>query len=159
MLNGDLLTSDISLFEAGHTNLVPDGRLCGCGKRGCLETYASIGGIMRTYQELSAKGEAENVNQIYMAAKNGDKAAQLTFEVFGGQLGIGMASLANILVPEKIKIGGGISEMADTFLHHTMKIFSKNMYPAYKQRVSIELSNLKNEAGLKGCTALCLTKL
>jgi len=70
-----------------------------------------------------------------------------------------MASLANILVPEKIKIGGGISEMADTFLHHTMKIFSKNMYPAYKQRVSIELSNLKNEAGLKGCTALCLTKL
>jgi glucokinase len=159
VLNGELLTSDISLFEAGHINLIPDGRLCGCGKKGCLETYASIGGIMKTYKELSARGEAENVNQIYTAAKNGDKAAQLTFEVFGGQLGIGMASLVNILVPQKIKIGGGISEMADAFLHHTMKIFSKNIYPAYKQRVSIELSTLKNEAGLKGCTALSITNL
>lgn len=159
VLNGELLTSDISLFEAGHINLEPDGRQCGCGKKGCLETYASIGGILSTYKDLSCSGKAENVNQIYNAAKNGDKAAQLTFEVFGGQLGIGMASLANTLVPQKIKIGGGISEMADAFLHHTMKIFSKNIYPAYKQRVSIELSSLKNEAGLRGCTAYILTNL
>jgi len=159
VLNGELLTSDISLFEAGHINIEPNGRTCGCGKRGCLETYASISGIINTYNELSSTGNAENVNQIYNAANNGDRTAELTFEVFAGQLGLGMASLANILVPQKIKIGGGISEMADAFLAHTMKIFSKNIYPAYKSRVSIELSSLKNSAGLAGATAHCMTKL
>ncbi|PLX66021.1 MAG: hypothetical protein C0602_12880 [Denitrovibrio sp.] len=159
VLNGELLTSDISLFEAGHINLTPDGRQCGCGKRGCLETYASIGGIIQTYRSLSNGKEAENVNVIYNAAKAGDKVAALTFEVFGGYLGVGMASLANILVPENIKIGGGISEMSDIFLPHTLKIFSKNIYPAYKNRVSIELSTLKNTAGLSGASALCKTKL
>lgn len=92
--------------------------------------------------------------------KSGDKIATLTFEVFGGTLGIGMASLANILVPKKkIKIGGGISELSDAFLPHTIKIFSRNIYPAYKSRVQIEASGLKNSAGLYGCSALCKTKL
>jgi glucokinase len=155
ILNGELLTSDISLFEAGHINIEPDGRVCGCGRKGCMEAYTSIGGIIKTYNELTSTGYAENVNQIYSAAKNGDRVAQLTFEVFAGQLGSGMASLANILVPEKIKIGGGISEMSDAFLAHTMKAFSRNIYPAYKNRVSIEISTLKNAAGLAGATALC----
>lgn len=155
VLNGELLTSDISLFEAGHINIDPDGRQCGCGKRGCLETYASIGGIIKTYESLSNGRKVDNVNAIYNAMKSGDRIAAMTFEVFGGFLGIGMGTLANILVPEKIKIGGGISEMHDAFLHHTLKVFSKNIYPAYKNRVRIELSKLKNSAGLAGATALC----
>ncbi|ADD68985.1 ROK family protein [Denitrovibrio acetiphilus DSM 12809] len=159
VLNGELLTSDISLFEAGHINIEPDGRPCGCGKKGCLEAYVNTSGILETYHMLSAHGHADNVNMVYSASKTGDKAAALTFEVFGGYLGIGMASLANILVPEKIKIGGGISEMSDAFLGHTLKVFAKNIYPAYRNRVSIELSTLKNSAGLKGCAALCLTQL
>ena len=156
VLNGKLLTSDISLFEAGHVNIDPDGRTCGCGKRGCLETYCSISGILKTYHTLSSENRAENVNDIYNAMKRGDKAAALTFEVFGGNLGIGMATLANILVPQKIKIGGGISEMSDAFLPHTIKIFGKHVYPAYKNRISIELSTLKNRAGLSGCTAYAM---
>lgn len=159
ILNGELLSSDISLFEAGHVNIEPDGRQCGCGKRGCLETYASIGGIIKTYESLSNGKKVDNVNTIYNAMKAGDKIATLTFEVFGGSLGIGMATLANILVPKKIKIGGGISELADAFLPHTIKVFSRNIYPAYKSRVQIEVSTLKNSAGLYGCSALCKTKL
>jgi len=159
VLNGQLLTSDISMFEAGHINIDPDGRQCGCGKRGCLETYASIGGIIKTYESLSNGRKAENVNVIYNSMKNGDKIAALTFEVFGGFLGVGMATLANVLVPEKIKIGGGISELSDAFLPHTLKVFAKNIYPAYKNRVRIELSSLKNTAGLSGCSALCKTQM
>lgn len=158
VLNGELLTSDISLFEAGHINIDPDGRQCGCGKRGCLETYCNVSGILKTYESLSNGRKAENVNVIYNAMKSGDRVAELTFEVFGGFLGVGMASLANILVPEKIKIGGGISELSDAFLNHTLRVFSKNIYPAYKNRVKIELSALKNSAGLSGCAALCKTK-
>lgn len=158
VVNGELLTSDISLFEAGHINIDPDGRQCGCGKRGCLETYASISGIIKTYGSLSNGRKADNVNSIYNAMKSGDKIAALTFEVFGGFLGVGMGTLANILVPEKIKIGGGISEMADAFLPHTLRVFARNIYPAYKSRVRIELSTLKNAAGLAGASALCKTR-
>jgi len=159
VLNGRLLTSDISLFEAGHINIEINGRQCGCGKKGCLEPYASIGGILKTYEELSNGKSAENVNTVYNLYKNGDKVAALTFEVFAGFLAIGMTTLANILVPEKIKIGGGISEMSDAFLPYVHKVFSRNIYPAYKNRVSIELSELKNMAGLTGCAALCRSKL
>lgn len=159
VLNGELLTSDISLFEAGHINIEPDGRQCGCGKKGCLETYVSISGILDTYRSLSSDKDADNINIIYNLAKSGDRVSLLTFEVFGGYLGLGMASLANILVPEKIKIGGGISELSDIFMAHTLKVFSKNIYPAYKGRVKIELSELKNSAGLYGACALCRTRL
>jgi glucokinase len=159
VINGRLLTSDISLFEAGHICIEAGGRQCGCGSRGCLEAYASIGGILETYHSLSNGNRAENVNAVYAAMKNGDKVAALSFEVFAGYLAVGMSSLANILVPEKIKLGGGISEMSDAFIHQVHKVFSKNIYPAYKSRVTIEMSALKNSAGLSGCFAMCRTKL
>jgi glucokinase len=159
VVNGSLLTSDISLFEAGHINIDPEGPLCGCGKRGCLESYVSISGILRTYRTLSNDKKAYNVNDIYNRYKNGDKVAALTFEVFAGYLANGMSTLANILVPEKIKIGGGISEMSDAFMPHTLKVFSRSIYPAYKKRVTIESAALKNNAGLAGCAALTISNL
>jgi glucokinase len=157
ILNGQLLTSDISLFEAGHININPEGPRCGCGKRGCLETYANVGGLLRSYETLSSVGERpDGANKVYNLYKAGDRVAALSFEVLGGCLGIGMATLANILVPEKIKIGGGLSEMADAFLPNAIKVFSRHAYPAYKERVVIELSGLKNNAGLSGCAATCM---
>jgi len=157
ILNGQLLTSDISLFEAGHININPEGPRCGCGKRGCLETYASVSGLLRTYANLSSAQELpDGANKVFSLYKSGDRVAGLSFEVLGGCLGIGMATLANILVPEKIKIGGGLSEMSEAFLPNTLKVFSKHIYPAYRDKVTIELSGLKNNAGLSGCAATCM---
>lgn len=159
ILNGSLLTSDISMFEAGHININPEGPRCGCGKRGCLESYVSVTGLLRTYSNLSSsKDNPDSANKVYNLYKNGDKVAALSYEVLGGCLAIGMATLANILVPEKIKIGGGLSEMADAFMPNTLKVFSKHIYPAYRDRVTIELSSLKNNAGLSGCAAMCISK-
>lgn len=157
IVNGQLLTSDISLFEAGHININPEGPRCGCGKRGCLETYANVGGLLRTYENLSSGGiRPEGANKVYSLYKSGDRVAALSFNVLGGCLGIGMATLANILVPEKIKIGGGLSEMAEAFLPNAIKVFSKHVYPSYRERVTIELSGLRNNAGLSGCAAICM---
>ncbi|MGE4319782.1 MAG: ROK family protein [Deferribacterales bacterium] len=159
VLNGELLTSDISMFEAGHINIDPEGRRCGCGKRGCLETYVSVGGLLRTYNSLSSsKEELDSANKVYNLYKAGDKVASLAYEVLGGYLAIGMATLSNILVPQKIKIGGGLSEMADAFLPNTYRVFSRHVYPSYRDRVSIELSSLRNNAGLSGCAAMCISK-
>lgn len=157
IINGELLSSDISMFEAGHINIDPEGRKCGCGKKGCLETYVSVGGLLRTYNNLSSSEiELDSANKVYNLYKSGDKVAALAYEVLGGYLAIGMATLANILVPEKIKIGGGLSEMSDAFLPNTYKVFAKHIYPAYKDRVLIELSSLRNNAGLSGCAAMCI---
>ena len=159
ILNGELLTSDISMFEAGHINIDPEGRQCGCGKKGCLETYVNVSGLLRTYNTMSASEEKlDSANKVYNLYKSGDRVAALAYEVLGGYLAIGMATLANILVPQKIKIGGGLSEMADAFLPNTYKVFSKHVYPAYRDRVSIELSSLRNNAGLSGCAAMCISK-
>jgi len=159
ILNGRLITSDISMFEAGHININPEGDRCGCGRDGCLETYASISGIINTYRKISDGKTVNNVNDIYNLYKQGDKVASMTFEVFAGNLANGIATLSNVLVPEKVKIGGGISEMADAFMPHVLKVFSKNVYPAYRERVQIELSSLKNRAGLAGCAALTISNL
>lgn len=159
IINGNLLTSDISMFEAGHININPEGPRCGCGKRGCLESYVSVSALLRSYANLSASEEnPDSANKIYTLYRSGDKVAQLAFNVMGGCLAIGMATLANILVPEKIKVGGGLSEMADAFMPNTLKVFSKHIYPAYRDRVTIELSSLKNNAGLSGCAAMCISK-
>lgn len=159
ILNGSLLTSDISMFEAGHINIDPEGRVCGCGKRGCLEAYVSVSGLLKTYNNLSSTDEVvESANKVYGYYKSGDRVAQLAYDVLGGYLAIGMATLANILVPEKIKIGGGLSEMADAFLPNTFKVFSKHIYPAFRDIVKIEISGLKNNAGLSGCAAMCISK-
>lgn len=156
ILDGTLVTSESAAFEVGHITLNFNGEKCGCGKRGCFEYYCSMSGLVRSYNELSSDVKFLKAADIYKQFKMGDKVAELAFENYANSLAHGMASIANLFAPLKIKIGGGLSEMSDAYLHTAVKVFSKIVFPALKDKVVIETAASKNRAGLLGAAALCM---
>lgn len=111
--------------ELGHLTVVPDGRPCGCGKRGCLERYCSGTALADDVRArisagaetpLAAKVDALTGRAVGAAARAGDAVAIGAFADLGRMLGTGMAIAADVLDPEIIVIGGGVSSAADLFL-------------------------------------------
>lgn len=93
--------------EIGHISVVPEGKKCNCGSRGCLETYASGTAIASTYRSLTRKKVA-GAKEVGAACRAGDKLALTSYREAAYYLGIGLANLMNILNPEVIVIGGGV---------------------------------------------------
>ena len=93
--------------EIGHMSIVPEGKKCACGKRGCLEVYASGTAIARSYSEAQ-KRKVEGAKEVGLAARAGDQRAIQSYRKAAYYLGIGLATLMNILNPEAIVIGGGV---------------------------------------------------
>jgi glucokinase len=117
--------------EVGHTVLVPDGHLCGCGRHGCVEQYASGKALVRFAQiEAREKPEAaehllalaggavEGIDgpMVTRAARSGDEAALSAFEQIGHWLGVAMADLVQVLDPQVIVVGGGVSDAGDLLM-------------------------------------------
>lgn len=154
ILNGKLLQSDITLFEVGHLSINMQGRKCGCGRNGCLDEYCSTSGLIEIYKEHG--GTDNNITPYILSekAKHNDKLALKTFEEYGKLLAFAFANLAALFCPEKIKFGGGLSELAEYYMLSLEKEFEKLIFPAYKGRVKIERAVLKNQAGMLGGAAL-----
>ena len=108
--------------ELGHMVIIADGRECGCGRKGCWETYASATGLKRTVKEFArthtdsllyelSGGDIESIGgrAIFEAFRANDKAAMLAVEQYIRHLATGMANIINILEPEVFCVGGGIS--------------------------------------------------
>lgn len=93
--------------ELGHTLVHPGGRLCGCGRRGCLETYAAAGGIVRTMRELDPSRPDLTARDVALLAETGDPHALRTWELTGEVLGGALANLSTLLDPEAIFLFGG----------------------------------------------------
>ncbi len=158
--------------EPGHYRVVPEGRLCGCGNRGCWEQYASgsalafearefarrsPGGAVRLLQ--LAGGDAERITGpvITQAAREGDAAALRCFEIVGGWLGAGLADLAAILDPGCFVIGGGVSDAGELLLVPAREAFGRQLAGRhYRQLAEIKLAQLGSDAGLIG--AACLAR-
>lgn len=154
ILNGKLLQSNITLFEVGHLSINIHGRKCGCGRNGCLDEYCSTSGLIEIYKEIT--GSDSNINPYILSekAKNNDNAAIKTFEEYGKLLAFAFANLAALFCPEKIKFGGGLSELSDYYMASLISEFESLLFPAYKGRVKIERAALKNQAGMLGGAAL-----
>lgn len=154
ILNGNLLQSNITLFEVGHLSINIHGRKCGCGRNGCLDEYCSTSGLIEIYKEIT--GSDSNINPYILSekAKNNDNAAIKTFEEYGKLLAFAFANLAALFCPEKIKFGGGLSELSDYYMASLISEFESLLFPAYKGRVKIERAALKNQAGMLGGAAL-----
>lgn len=101
--------------EFGHFQIEPDGRLCGCGSRGCLETYASATGLVETYYGLT--GNRPTAREIMDRVKEEEDAVRAARQT-GLYLGRGLAQLINLLEPEKIIFAGGLSGSLDILLPH-----------------------------------------
>jgi len=152
--------------EVGHMTIIPDGRICGCGNRGCLEMYASSRGIVMTFKAMCAEKrlDAEDRKeltsaQIYQAARNGDTVAHLVMKDMGRYLGIGIANLINIFNPEMVVIGGGVMDAWDLFIDATREEVRKRAFAYTAERTKIVPSMLGDEAGMVGAAAVAFQKI
>ncbi len=140
--------------EFGHLNVVENGELCGCGNRGCLEAECAGPGISRFYARLTK--ERVSAAEIAKRALAGDENAVKTFEREGKILGHALANASNILNPEKIIIGGGVSRAWKLFAPTLEAEFQKNIFHRANADVRIEPTALGYEAALIGAAALTL---
>ena len=172
VVNGELVYGhDGFAGEIGHVRVKDNGRLCGCGRRGCLEAYASAPGIKRTVFELLAKynGNSElsqysfdqlTSEMIFKAATRGDKIALEAFQITGDLLGIVLADAVAHTAPEKIFIFGGLAKSGDFILKPTRESFEKNLLKIWQGKIAIELSSLsEGNVAILGASALIWQEL
>jgi glucokinase len=166
--NGELIYGfDGFAGEIGHTFVyLNSDRECGCGRKGCLETYASATGICRTVFELMGRtmlpSELRNIpyNQLTAAmisdaAKKGDKLALEAFDVTGKLLGIKLADSVAHTTPEAIFLFGGLANAGDLIFKPTQKYFEENLLTIYKNKIKILPSSLNEKNGaILGSAAL-----
>lgn len=172
VVNGDLIYgADGFAGEIGHTIYDPNGRSCGCGRKGCLETYASASGIRRTVFELlcnsTEESELRSVNfndvdsrLIYEAACRGDKIALAAFDVTGKILGLKLADTVAHLSPEAIILFGGLANAGEFIFKPTQYYMEKNMLNIFKDKVKLLPSALtKGNTAVLGASALIWNEL
>lgn len=171
VVNGALYRGAFGIAaEFGHMRVVPDGHICGCGARGCFEQYASGNALLRHAREaINASPEvARNLlsrgdgtvagltgQTIAEAAREGDPVALAAFNTTGQWLGAGIASLAVLLDPACVVIGGGVIDAGEILLKPTRESLERNMPFAGKHPYpKIIAAQLGNEAGLVGVADL-----
>ncbi|OGU72728.1 MAG: glucokinase [Ignavibacteria bacterium RBG_16_34_14] len=172
IISGNLLYSEGGLAgEFGHTIVKPNGRLCNCHRRGCLETYASANGICRTVLDLIARynepSELQNIPFTQMTgeiindlALKGDHIAVKAFQYTGKILGKALANLATSFVPEAIILFGGLSGSGELLLKPTRFHFEKNLLNIHKGKVKIFKSSIENGmAAVLGASSLVNKKI
>ncbi len=166
VINGEVVYGhDGFAGELGHTCVVRDnGRLCNCGKKGCLEAYCSAMGIARTAREwLEMSDEPSSLRSlssitskdIYDAAKEGDKLALKLFDYTGTLLGRQFADFIAFSAPEAIVLFGGLARAKEFLLDPIRKAMDENVLPLWKGKVKIVFSQLKeSDAAILGASAL-----
>ncbi|UYP17484.1 ROK family protein [Rhodococcus sp. Z13] len=155
--------------ELGHLQVVPDGRPCACGKRGCWETYCSGTGLVDTAVELLAADPGRSVlaadvdtdpgsltgRRIAGAAQDGDPVAVAAFADFARSLGLGLALVADVYDPELVVIGGGVSGSAPLFLDDARERYAAAVTGAgHRPLARVRVAQLGDAAGLIGAADL-----
>jgi glucokinase len=156
--------------EIGHLRVVPDGRACGCGNRGCFEQYASGSALVRNVRDAVAAGVPEVAGLleraggdpgaisgplVTAAAQDGDDFAVARLAELGDWLGQGAASLVTVLDPAAIVVGGGVSEADDLLLGPMRESFVGHLsVRGYRPVAEIRRAQLGNEAGVIGAADL-----
>lgn len=150
--------------EVGHTCVEINGRECGCGRRGCLETYVSDKGLIRTAEEMIAasKGytllsdlETIDLRSIADCCDKGDRVAIEVFAKVGQKLGLGLANYASVLNPEAIILTGDMMQAGKWILKPMRATFEEHVFRNIRDKVRILVSILKEgERDVLGASAL-----
>jgi glucokinase len=167
VVNGELLYgNDGFAGELGHVSVKSKGRYCGCGKRGCLETYVSATGIKRTIFKLMAdfndysllrsiSFDEMTAEMVSNAARQGDKIAKKAFEYTGRILGMKLADSVAHTSPEAIFLFGGLAKAGDYIFNPTKQHFENSLMPIYRNKIKILPSQLMDRnAAILGASAL-----
>jgi glucokinase len=153
--------------ELGHTTQVRNnGRLCGCGKNGCLEAYASAIGVARTAREIMETTDRKTVlrdipwdtitsKDVAEAAQQGDEVAIDIFNFTGRMLGAALADFVAFSSPEAIILFGGLTKAGDLIKKPVVDALNDSLLPLWKNKVKVEFSELKeSDAAILGASAL-----
>jgi glucokinase len=155
--------------EYGHMTLVPDGRRCACGNRGCWEMYASGRALARDARELAEESPMAAARMLELAgsvdkltgplvtaaAAEGDPAARSICTTMGRWLGRGLANLAAVIDPSTFVIGGGVSAAGEILLGPAREEFGYALTGrGYRPQASVQLAKLGPDAGLVGAADL-----
>ncbi len=165
--NGELVYGhDGMAGEIGHTTVFYDGRTCGCGRKGCLETYASATGIRTTVLEMLENSDKKSAlrevpmaslesKHIYEAAIKNDEIALEAFEYTGRILGRKLADTVAHTSPEVFYFFGGLALAGDLIMLPTQRYFEEHLLKNYKGKIKMELSGLLSKnAAILGAAAL-----
>ena len=146
--------------EFGHIVVVPNGRQCSCGKRGCLERYASGTALPDTCADLRGSYETSlspdpTGKEITQAARRGDPLAVAVMEDFSRWLGQGLSIVADVLDPELIVLGGGVSQDADLYLEGAAQAMGQDIVGAgHRPLARVATAELGSAAGMIGVADL-----
>ena len=166
VINGEVVYGhDGFAGELGHVAAVRNnGRLCNCGKTGCLETYASATGVARTAREWIELTDEPSVlrnldsiasKDVFDAAKEGDKLALKIFEFTGKMLGRSFADFIAFSAPEAIVLFGGLARAKEFLTEPIESAMNANVLPLWKNKVKLVYSQLKeSDAAILGASAL-----
>lgn len=165
--NGQLIYGfDGFAGELGHMIVEPDGRPCGCGRKGCLETYCSATGVVRTaIAMLEESPEATSLRdiatdkltsyEVYKAAMAGDAMAQEVFKQTGRRIGIACANIATFLSPEAFIFFGGLAQAGELLLRPLEEAYNENVLSLYKGKARFLMSGLDGaKAAILGASAI-----
>ena len=148
--------------EIGHQTLVFGGEPCTCGRRGCLEAYASVTALIRQTKDAMASHPESKMNEwaakksrvsgrtAFECAKDGDETAIAVRDRYIEYVAEGIASVINVLQPEVVAIGGGISREGDALLEPIKAYLHGNDYNKYMPRTDIRIAKLFGDAGIVG---------
>jgi glucokinase len=169
VVNGEVLYGcDGFAGELGHVTMVrgENGRVCGCGRKGCLETYCSATGVARTAREILAKSDKPSLlrqldpekiesRDVAMAAGKGDKVAQEIFDFTGQMLGEACADFAAFSSPEAFIFFGGLTKAGDLIMKPIRESYERSVMSVFKGKAKILISELPGAgAAVLGASAL-----
>ena len=153
--------------ELGHVRVIRNnGRICGCGREGCLETYTSATGVARTAREFLEMSEKDSSlrflepktitsKDVYDAAMNGDELAKDVFDYTGKILGEALSDFVAFSAPEAIVLFGGLAKSGDLIMKPVVENMEKNLLKIWKGKVKVLFSALKEaDAAVLGASAL-----
>ncbi len=168
VVNGGVLYGhDGFAGELGHVTMVRhNGRLCGCGKTGCLEAYASATGVARTAREKLETTDSPSLlrnipleditsKDVFEAAVQGDELAKEIFEFTGKMLGEAFADFVVFSSPEAIILFGGLTKAGDLLMKPVVQSLNQNLMPMWKGKIKVLFSQLKeSDAAILGASGL-----
>lgn len=170
MVNGKLLYGhDGFAGEVGHMIVRKSGRECGCGRKGCLETYVSATGVKRTVYKLLARhmGDSElrripfselTAKMVAEAAQRGDVIANEVFAYTGQMLGEVLANVVAVTSPKAIFLFGGLTKAGDILFDPVREHMEKNLLGIFKNKIQVLTSGLEDNAAVLGAAALIWDK-
>lgn len=155
--------------EAGHMTLDPNGEICGCGRRGCWETFVGPRSVLQRVQRSlmlgaesslvgAAKGNLKDltIDDVVVAAQNGDKIAIYALSEVAFYLGIGIANLLNLFNVEVIVLGGALNKASPVFLSDVERVVQENTLNPVREHLKIIPSAQGSDACIMGTIALVL---